>query len=81
MIVDPRYGFYLSIILAVFGVLATSATQLTTIFGDHTTAVIVAVAMLLMTVGNAVNAILHAMPASPPANAKAAAEFPLGPKA
>ncbi len=76
MTIDPRVGFYLSIALAVIGVLASSATQLTTIFGEHTTSVILAITTLIMTAGNAMNAVLHAMPSKP----GAANEFPLGPK-
>ena len=81
MIIDPRIGFWLSIGLALFGVLSTSATQLTTIFGEHTTNIIVAMSLLLMTAGNAVNAILHAIPSSAPTTTAAAKEFALGPKA
>lgn len=76
MTIDPRVGFYLSIALAIVGVLASSATQLTTIFGEHTTALILAFTTLLMTAGNAVNAVLHAIPSKPGATN----EFPLGPK-
>lgn len=77
MTIDPRVGFYLSIALAVIGALAGASTQLTTIFGPQTAAVILAFAVLLLTAGNAVNAVLHAIPSKP----GAANEFPLGPKA
>ena len=76
MTVDPRIGMWLSIVLALVGVIASSATQLTTIFGEHTTAIIMAVTTLAMTAGNAVNAVLHAIPSKPGATN----EFPLGPK-
>ena len=79
MTIDPRVGFYLSICLAIFGVLTTGGTQLIVLFGEHTTSVIIALAMLLMTIGNAVNAVLHAIPSSVPPTAAAAKEFPLGP--
>jgi len=81
MTVDPRYGFYLSIALALLGVFTTSTTQLATVFGQHTTDIIVALSMLTLTAGNAVSAILHAMPSSTPTSTAAAKEFPLGPKA
>jgi hypothetical protein len=62
MTVDPRFGFWLSIALAVVGALAGASTQLTTIFGPHTAEVILALSVLLLTAGNAVNAVLHAIP-------------------
>jgi len=81
MIIDPRYGFYLSIALAILGVISTSTTQLSTILGQHTSDVITALSLITLTAGNAVNAILHAIPASTPTTTAAAKEFPLGPKA
>lgn len=76
MTIDPRVGFYLSIALAVIGVIANASAQLTTLFGEHTTALIIATNSLLLTIGSAVNALLHAIPSKP----GAANEFPLGPK-
>lgn len=64
MTIDPRVGFWLSIILAVIGVLAASSTQLTTIFGEHTANIVLAFAVMILAAGNAVNAILHAIPSS-----------------
>lgn len=78
MTIDPRVGMWLSILLALIGVLASSATQLTTIFGEHTTSVILAITTLLMTAGNAINAVLHAIPSQNTPDA--AKQFPLGPK-
>lgn len=77
MTIDPRVGFYLSIFLAVVGFLAGAGTQLTTLFGEHTANVVLAVVVLILGMGNAVNAVLHAIPSKP----GAANEFPLGPKA
>ena len=78
MTISPKYGMWLSIILAIIGVMAGASTQLTTIFGEHTANIILAVAVLLLGAGNAVNAVLHMIPsASTPA---ALAQFPLGPK-
>ena len=76
MTLDPRVGMYLSIVLAVIGALAGASTQLTTIFGEHTASIILALAVLLLTVGNAINAVLHAIPSKSGSDYK----FPLGPK-
>lgn len=77
MTIDPRVGFYLSVALAIIGAVAGASAQLTTIFGEHTTNIIVAANTMVLTVGSAVNAVLHAIPSKP----GAANEFPLGPKA
>ena len=78
MTINPKVGMYLSIFLALLGVLVGGATQLTTLLGEHTTNIILALSVLLLSAGNAVNAILHAIPSvSGPVGA---AEFPLGPK-
>lgn len=76
MTIDPRVGFYLSISLAVIGFLAGAGTQFTTLFGDHTANIILAICVLVLGCGNAVNAVLHAIPSKP----GALNEFPLGPK-
>lgn len=76
MTIDPRIGFWFSIVLAAIGALTGVATQLTTIFGEHTSNVIIAVCVALLAVGSGVNAILHAIPSK----SGAASEFPLGPK-
>ncbi len=76
MTINPRVGFYLSIVLAIIGVGVASGTELTTIFGEHTANIILAADGFLLAAGNAVNAILHAIPSKP----GAANEFPLGPK-
>ena len=81
MTVDPRIGMWLSVGLAIIGALAGSTAQLTTILGDHQAQIVLALAVLLLTVGNAVNAVLHAIPSSIPTTTKAANKFPLGPKA
>lgn len=77
MTVNPKWGMWLSILLAVIAVLAGGSTQLTTLFGEHTANAILAISVLLLGAGNAVNAVLHAIPSqSGPAGAS---EFPLGP--
>lgn len=75
MTIDPRVGFWLSIALAIIGVVAAGSTQLTTIFGEHTANIVLAITMLVLGAGNAVNAILHAIPSGP----NKENEFPLGP--
>ena len=62
MTLDPRYGFWLSIAAAVISALVASAANLTDIFGASTAHKINAVLILLNTIINAVNAILHAIP-------------------
>lgn len=73
MEIDPKVGMYLSIALAALAFLAGAGTQLTTLFGDATANHILAIMTILLGVGNAVNAVLHAIPSKPNAN------FPLGP--
>jgi hypothetical protein len=80
MVIDPRVGFWLSIALAVIGALAGASTQLTTIFGEHAAQMILATAVLLLTAGNALHAVLHAIPSSVPATSKEESKFLLGPK-
>lgn len=78
MTIDPRVGMWLSIVLAILGVAAGSTDQLKVIFGEHTETIILAWIVLVMGVGNAINAVLHAIPSQ--SGPTAAAEFPLGPK-
>ena len=77
MTINPKVGMYLSIVLALVGAFAGASTQLTTIFGQGTANIILAVAVLLLTGGNAVNAVLHAIPSQ--SGPVGAAQFPLGP--
>ncbi len=77
MTINPRVGFYLSIVLACIGILASGSTQLTDIFGDHSAKIILASAMLLLSMGNAVNAVLHMIPSQ--SGPVAAQQFMLGP--
>jgi hypothetical protein len=76
MTIDPRVGFYFSIVMAIMSALGICGTQLTTLFGDTESAKILAGLAVLNAVNGAVNAILHAIPSKP----GAANEFPLGPK-
>jgi len=75
---DPRVGFYFSIVLAICTALAALGTQYTTLFGEATADKILAGMAIANAVGGAVNAILHAIPSgSTPADQ---AKFMLGPK-
>ena len=76
MTIDPRVGLWLSIFLAVLSFLAGAGPQLTTLLGEHTANIILSISLLIVGAGNAVNAVLHAIPSKP----GSANEFPLGPK-
>lgn len=77
MTIDPRVGFWFNIILAVIGFLAGAGTQLTALFGEHTANIILASCVLLLGVGNAVSAVLHAIPSK--SDPQALKTFYLGP--
>ena len=77
MTIDPRVGFWMSIALAILAFLTGAGATLTDLFGEHTGKIILSVVVLLLGVGNSVNAVLHAIPSKP----GALNEFPLGPKA
>lgn len=78
MTVDPRVGFWFSIVMAIVSALGICGTQLTTLFGDVMANKILAAIVMLNVINGAINAILHAIPAKAGAPAS---EFPLGPKA
>lgn len=78
MTIDPRIGMWLSIALAAIAFLTTAGAELTTIFGQATANAILAGCGLLMGLGNAINAVLHAIPSV--SGSAGAAQFPLGPK-
>ena len=75
MTLDPRYGFYFSIIMAVISALGLCSTQLTTLFGPEMSAKVLAGLVVLNAINSAINAILHAIPSKPNSDN----EFPLGP--
>lgn len=64
---NSKTGLYMSIGLASIGAVAGASTQLTTLFGEHSANMILAGAVLLLTVGNAVNAVIHAGESGPSA--------------
>lgn len=76
MTVDPRVGFWFSIVMAIVSALGICGTQLTTLFGDVMANKILAGIVVLNVINGAINAILHAIPSKP----GSANEFPLGPK-
>jgi hypothetical protein len=78
MTINPKVGMWFSIVLAVIGGLSSAGTEFTTIFGEHVANQILAADALLLSVGTAVNAVLHMIPSQP--GPAAASEFPLGPK-
>jgi len=79
MTIDPRYSVWLSIILAILAFLSGTGSQLTDLgFTPHQVKAILAGLMILLGIGNAVNAVLGAIPSkSGPDGAK---QFYLGPK-
>lgn len=63
MTVDPRWSFYLSLTLAVVGFLSGAGTQFTDLgLAPTTVKAVLALCVLLMGIGNAVNAVLAAIP-------------------
>lgn len=80
MTIDPRFSFWLSIVLAVLAVLAGAGSQYSDLglSPEHVKAVLAGF-VLLMGVGNAINAVLAAIPSK--SDPDAAKQFYLGPKA
>ena len=79
MTIDPRWSFYLSLFLAILGFLSGAGSTITDL-GLSTVQVkaILAGVTLLLGIGNAINAVLAAIPSkNTPEAAKA---FYLGPK-
>jgi hypothetical protein len=76
MTIDPRWSFYLSLSLAVLGFLGGAGSQFTDLGLDpHMVKAILALIILLLGVGNAINAVLAAIPSK-----AGAPGFYLGPK-
>lgn len=81
MVVNPKWGMWISIIAAVISALLLCGTQFTTLFGQASEEKILAVLVIFNAVILGVNAVLHMIPASTPTTTAAAAQFPLGPAA
>jgi hypothetical protein len=79
MIINPKWGMWLSIIAAIVSVLVLCGAEFTTLFGDIATSKILAALGIVNAVINGVNGVLHMIPASQPATVAAANQFPLGP--
>lgn len=63
MTIDPRWSFFLSITLAVIGFLSGAGSQFTDLgFPPTKVKAIIALCALVMGVGNAINAVLAAIP-------------------
>ena len=76
MTVDPRYSFYLSLGLAIMGFLGGASSQFLDLgLAPVTVKAILAGDALLLGVGNAINAVLAAIPSKPNSP-----NFYLGPK-
>lgn len=76
MTIDPRVGFWLSIILAIVLYLGGASGEWTDLLGPETARRVLAILALVGGTGSAINAVLHAIPSkSTPA---ALANFPLG---
>lgn len=63
MTVDPRWSFWLSLMLAVFGFLGGAGAQFTDLgLAPTTVKAILALLTLALGIGNAINAVLAAIP-------------------
>jgi hypothetical protein len=79
MQIDPRYSVFLSLGLAILAFLAGAGSQFTDLgLEPATVKKILALVTLSIGVGNAVNAVLGAIPSKP--GPEAAKSFYLGPK-
>lgn len=66
MTVDPRWSFYLSLILAILGFLGGAGSQFTDLgLGPNVVKAILALIALILGIGNAINAVLAAIPSAP----------------
>ena len=65
MTIDPRWSFFLSLVLAICGVVAGASGALTDLGLDpKQVKAILAIVTLLMGAGNAINAVLAAIPSA-----------------
>jgi hypothetical protein len=77
MTIDPRFGVWFSIVAAVVSALLLCGAEFTTLFGDVSTAKLLASLGITNVVINGVNAVLHMIPSQSTPAAKQA--FYLGP--
>ena len=78
MTINPKWGMWISIAAAIISALLLCGAEFTTLFGDISTAKILAALGILNTIINGANAVLHMIPSQ--TGPAAAALFPLGPK-
>jgi hypothetical protein len=81
MTIDPRWGFWFSVIAALVSGLLLCGAEFTTLFGDVSTGKILAGLGIGNVVINSLNAVLHAIPAAVQTTVGAAKAFYLGPAA
>lgn len=81
MTLDPRVGFWFSVIAALVSGLLLAGAEFTTLLGEQATGMLLAALGVVNVIINSLNAVLHAIPAQQPTNAPAAAKFYLGPSA
>ncbi len=79
MTIDPRFSFWFAIIATLISALLLCGAYFTTLFGDVSTAHILAWLGIGNICVNALNAVLHAIPAQKPPTVAAANKFYLGP--
>lgn len=79
MTLDPRYSFWLSVALAVLGFLSGAGAQFTDLgLSPGEVKAILAADALVLGIGNALNAVLAAIPS--PSDPASMSKFYLGPK-
>lgn len=81
MIINPRWGVWLSIIAALGSVFVLCGAEFTTLFGSIATGKILAALGIVNAGINAANGVLHMIPAQKELTPVEAAKFALGPKA
>lgn len=79
MILNPKWGMWISIIAAIVSGLLLCGAEFTTILGPTDTGKLLAGLGIVNTIINAANAVFHMIPASAPTTIAAADKFPLGP--
>lgn len=60
MTIDPRWGFYIGLVLTVLGVLSNSETLMKSMFSDTVATQVVAWSNFVLTVGTGVMTYIHA---------------------
>ena len=79
MIIDPRWGVWLSIVAALGSVFVLCGAEFTTLFGTIATAKILAALGIVNAGINGVNGVLHMIPAQKNLSPSQADKFALGP--